>query len=154
MIQENALDIILDLARQNTIDDPDLEDEKKDQEEAIKIVEKISSVLFGGDIAHFGSKKNEGYYKPKPILDQLKEAQISLGKIQRDLLIVCKKIGKAYSKKHNIDADEFTCRMPWSRKIELYKSGARLDDTWTLKETIEVPEWAFDDPDKYIKEEL
>lgn len=45
----DALQIVLDLARQNIIDDPDMEDEAARQSEACDIVEDIAVNQFGDD---------------------------------------------------------------------------------------------------------
>lgn len=154
MIQETAIDIVLDLARQNVIDDPELEDEMNEQLEAVEIVEKISNALYGGDMALFGSKKDEGCYTPEPLLKQLADASSDLKAAELKILVASRIIGKAYSDKYNLGCDKFVYSSNWEGNIELYKSGERLDDSWTLVKTIKVPDWAFDDPDKFIKEGL
>ena len=61
-------------------------------------------------------------------------------------------IVKYYCKKYKIDSDQFVLNEKWIGHIDLYKSGVRLDDAWTLVNNITIPEWAFDEPDKYIKD--
>jgi hypothetical protein len=154
MNPETAIDIVLELAEANIIEDPELEEYKIKQIKALKIVEKMLRALHGGTMALFGSKKDEGCYTPNPLLKQLKENAQDLRVIQENIQNSATKIGRAYSKKHNLDCDIFLFVGSWKGNMDLYKTGKRIDDTWKLVKTIRVPDWAFDDPEKYIKEDL
>ena len=105
-------------------------------------------------MAHFGSKKDEGCYTPESLLKQLADASRDLKAANLRIQVASTRIGQAYSKKHKLDCDKFIYANSWKGNINLFKTRQRLDDPWKLIKTIKVPDWAFDDPEKYIKEDL
>ena len=63
-------------------------------------------------------------------------------------------IGNAYIKKNNIKADEVFYKNGYNYNVVLYDSGPTLNSEWKEVVKFKIPNWAIDDPFKYIKEYL
>ena len=100
------------------------------------------------------STKGNGRIVIMGLVTKLTVAQGRVRSLRSKMNEAAEKIVRYYCKKYKLDSDEFVMNETWIGNIDLYKSGERIDDRWDLINTLTIPEWAFDDPERYIREKI
>lgn len=85
------------------------------------------------------------------LIEQLHKARQQVSNIEAEIRDVYRKIGKAYSEFHKLKSNAYN-RGHFSYTIDLWYEDPteNKDYPWEKIGVIHIPEWAIEDPDKYI----